>query len=70
LAVFDYDKNRDYRIFIACADKKVYMFSKDGEPGDGWKPKETDGIVTVPVQHFRFNAADYWFFQTTRRYTF
>lgn len=67
LAVFDYDKNREYRIFLACADKKVYMLEKDGKPGNGWNTKETDGIVTKPVQHFRFNAADYLVFNDEQK---
>lgn len=62
MAVFDYDKNREYRIFIACTDKKVYMYEKDGSLGKGWNTKETEGTVTKPVQHFRFNAADYLVF--------
>jgi hypothetical protein len=59
MAVFDYDKNRDYRIFLACADKKVYLFDINGKQSSSWKAKEIEGIVKNPIQHFRFNAADY-----------
>ncbi|HEX2934638.1 MAG TPA: hypothetical protein VHO72_04740 [Bacteroidales bacterium] len=67
LAVFDYDKNREYRIFIACADKKVYMFEKDGSQGKGWNTKETEGTVIKPVQHFRFNGSDYLVFTDDKK---
>ena len=30
LSVFDYDNNRDYRLFIACEDKHIYAYTKEG----------------------------------------
>jgi hypothetical protein len=29
--VFDYERTRDYRLFIAGEDKNIYAFSKEGE---------------------------------------
>ena len=59
LAVFDYERSRDYRLFIAGEDKNVYAFSKEGELVKGWEFKGTENIVTVPLQHVTIGTRDY-----------
>ena len=59
VSVFDYDNNRNYRFFIACENKKVYAYSKEGKLVTGWKFKGTDRNVAYPVKHFRVNNKDY-----------
>lgn len=59
LAVVDYDKNRDYRIFIAGTDHKIYLLDKKGEPVEQWNAEKTESDVTQPVQHFRAGGKDY-----------
>ncbi len=59
IAVFDYDNNRNYRFFIACENKKVYAYSKEGKIVSGWKFKGTDRVVKHPVKHFRVSNKDY-----------
>lgn len=59
LAVFDYERTRDYRLFIAGEDKNVYAFSKEGEMVKGWEFKGTENLVTVPVQHVTIGNRDY-----------
>lgn len=59
VAVFDYDNSRNYRFFIACENKKVYAYTKDGKLVNGWDFKGTDGTVTTPVKHFRVGSKDY-----------
>lgn len=59
LAMFDYDKNRDYRIFIAGTDHKIYLLDKKGEQVDQWSSRKTDTDVTQPIQHFRAGGKDY-----------
>ena len=59
MAVFDYENNRKYRIFIPCENKKIYDFSKDGDIIPGWQFDQTDTRVTNRVQHFRVNTKDY-----------
>jgi hypothetical protein len=34
--VLDYDNNRIYRYFVACEDKKVYAYDKEGKLMPGW----------------------------------
>lgn len=59
LALFDYAKNRDYRIFIPCDDKKVYAYAKDGAIISGWQFKGADHNVLQPVQYFNIEGKDF-----------
>ncbi len=59
LALCDYDNNNDYRIFVACENRHVYLFSKEGNIIDGWKFRKSEHKVTHEVQHFRIADKDY-----------
>ena len=65
LNVFDYNNNKNYRIFIPCANNKVYDFNKEGDILPGWQFGKTDSEVTGRVQHFRVNTKDYIVFADT-----
>ncbi len=62
LSVFDYESNKNYRIFVPCRNKKVYAYSKEGNVINGWKFKQTDYTVTQSVKHFRIIDNDYIIF--------
>ena len=62
MALFDYDKNLDYRIFIPCKNKNVYVYNIEGNLVNGWEFEQTDGYVTTPVQHFRVHNNDFLIF--------
>jgi hypothetical protein len=59
IAVFDYDKDRNYRLIVACENKKVYLLNASGNKVDGWSFNETLSEVTMPVQHFMNESKDY-----------
>ena len=59
MALFDYDKNRNYRIFVPCENKQVYAYNQQGDVIDGWQFSGADHIVTNPVQHFRLAEKDF-----------
>lgn len=59
LALFDYEKNRDYRIFIPCSDKKVYVYTKDANLVSGWEFKGADHIIEQSIQYFRVEGKDF-----------
>ncbi len=59
IALFDYDQNRNYRIFVACANKSVYLFDKNGETISGWNFEKTKSYVTQTVKHFKNADKDY-----------
>ncbi|NOZ36349.1 MAG: hypothetical protein GXO80_13755 [Chlorobi bacterium] len=59
ISLFDYDQNRNYRIFVACANKSVYLFDKNGEIISGWNFDKTKSYVTQSIKHFKNGDKDY-----------
>ena len=59
LSLFDYDQNRNYRIFIPTQDNKINLFNADGNINTGFKFKGTEEIVNTPIQYFRIAGKDY-----------
>jgi len=59
IAIFDYDKNKNYRIFIPCKDQRVYAYSKEGKIITGWSPAKAENPITCEIQHFRIGGKDY-----------
>jgi len=59
MALFDYDKSRDYRIAVACADKDIYLYDLEGNIVPGWSFRKSDGVIKKPLQHFRIEDRDY-----------
>ncbi len=60
--LFDYENNKDYRIFIACENKKVYAYNIKGNIISGWKFDKSDNYVKSIVQFFRVLDKDYLVF--------
>jgi hypothetical protein len=59
LAVFDYDNNLNYRLFIAGEDKMIYSYDKTGNVVKGWKQFKTSGQVTSEISYFKISGKDY-----------
>jgi len=59
VVVFDYNKNHDYRLFIACEDRHVYAYGKNGNLIQGWGFDRTESTVTQPVEYFRIGDKDF-----------
>ncbi len=59
LALFDYDNRKEYRIFVACSDRKVYVYDIEGNIIPGWKFPQSEGVVEKTIQHFRLKEKDY-----------
>jgi len=59
MSLFDYDNNKNYRIFIACEDRHVYAYAKDGSLISGWSFNKTESEVTQDVNHFRIDNKDF-----------
>lgn len=59
LALFDYDKSRDYRLFVATEDRKIYLYDIEGNMISGWRFGKTESMVTGKIQHFRVYDRDY-----------
>jgi hypothetical protein len=59
LALFDYDKSRNYRLFVATEDRKIYLYDIEGNMITGWKFGKTESMVSSEIQHFRVSDKDY-----------
>ena len=59
LSVFDYENKNDQRLFIACADKKIYNYSIWGIKQDGFKPVHTVAEVILPIKYCKIGLSDY-----------
>jgi hypothetical protein len=62
VSVFDYEGNREYRLFIACEDNHVYAYAKEGNLLNGWGFVESESEVTQPINHFRIGDKDFLIF--------
>ncbi|MDR2813278.1 MAG: hypothetical protein LBB79_01275 [Prevotellaceae bacterium] len=68
VAVFDYDRSRDYRYFVPCKDGKIRSYERTGKPLAGFTPQVTFGSVTQPLQHIRLKDKDYIIAADNRRF--
>lgn len=59
ISVFDYDKNRNYRIFIASEDKQTYLYDVSGKLIEGWNATKNEHLVTGEIHHIVDNNKDY-----------
>ena len=59
MALFDYENNLNYRIFIPCADNKIYAYTKDGSLISGWDFEGSEFPVLQPIEHFRIEDKDF-----------
>lgn len=59
ITLLDYDNTKDYRLFIACVDKKIYNYSLYGIKTEGYTPLKTDAVVDLPVSYVRIGPSDY-----------
>ncbi len=58
LALFDYQKQRNYRILLSCG-KNHYMYDKNGKKIKGWKLNKTKSKAVHTAQHFVVASKDY-----------
>lgn len=62
LAVFDYDKNRNYRFVIGLEDGSTFNFQDEADPTKGWKFK-SKGAPIIDLRHIKAGNKDYIFCQ-------
>jgi hypothetical protein len=59
MALFDYDNNLNYRLFIAGEDKMIYSYDKTGNVVKGWKPFRTAGYVKAEIGYYKISGKDF-----------
>lgn len=57
--VMDYDNDRNYRLLVACIDKRVYNYTVKGEKVEGWKFAAAADVIVAPAQHCAVGGKDY-----------
>ena len=59
LSLFHYDHQKDYRIFIPCSNRKVYLYGIDGNRIKGWNIPQCGAAIVSKVEHIRIKSKDY-----------
>lgn len=58
-ALADYDNNKNYRYFVACENRKIYAYDRDGKPVTGFAFEKADSEMLNPVKYFRVDGKDF-----------
>jgi hypothetical protein len=67
ISVFDYDNDKNYRIFVASEDRSVTVRSKEGNIVTGWEFSRTDHNVYDEIRFFRIGGRDHIVFADRHR---
>lgn len=59
ISVYDYDGDGNYRIFVPCSNKHLYLYTKEGQPLPTWPDVVTSESLITPVQYFKIGDNDY-----------
>ena len=59
ITLYDYEGNRDYRIFVPSADRRVCLYDLTGNAVKGWNVPRSDNDIVSQVYHFRVQGKDY-----------
>ena len=59
MSLFDYDNDKDYRIFIACKNNSIYNYSIHGIKQDKFTTVRTENEVHLPIQYVKVGQSDY-----------
>ncbi|MES2591285.1 MAG: DUF3352 domain-containing protein [Bacteroidota bacterium] len=59
VSVFDYEKNREYRIFVACENKKIRCFKPSGEEVTAFKFGKANYLLRLPLQYVNVDGKDH-----------
>lgn len=59
ITLLDYAHTKDYRLYFACADKKIYNYTLYGIKTEGFVPLKTNAVVKMPIQYVKIGLSDY-----------
>lgn len=59
LAVFDYEKDHDYRLMISCENKKIYNYDIKGKLVSGWNHTSSSDLTIHPFTYLVDEGKDY-----------
>jgi hypothetical protein len=67
ISLFDYENNKNYRITVACEDRKVYLYDINGLLVKGWQFEKTENSVSNEILHYRVGKEDFIVFNDDYR---
>jgi len=67
LAVFDYDRNKDYRLIVTQG-KNILVYNKNAKPVNGFNFKAADNAIISQPKHFRISSKDYIVFKSQSKF--
>ncbi len=59
MLVTDFDKSRDYTLYVSCKNTNIYGYDKNGKPLEGWNPRIGMGNVIGQIRHFQKDNKDF-----------
>ena len=59
LSLFDYDRNKDYRIPVPTTGKDILMYDRHGKIVTGWNFEKSDHMIRFPLEHYRLGDKDF-----------
>jgi len=66
MLVVYYPDIKDYRIYLACENKKVYCMNKEAISVEGWQFKHSENLIIKPIQYFSISKTEYLVFTDTK----
>lgn len=66
LSVFDYDKNKNYRLFVTQG-KSVLLYDAKGKSVKGFQFKNADALINSQPQHIRMGSKDFILIKTDNK---
>jgi predicted HicB family RNase H-like nuclease len=58
-SIVDYDHSKKYRFLVAGSTGKLWMYDKEGQNLEGWRPRVVDERLFAPPRHYRILGKDY-----------
>lgn len=59
VAIFDYAKNKNYRLFVECENADIHIYSIDGKTLPDFSLQRANQVPIAPAQHFINKDKDY-----------
>jgi hypothetical protein len=59
IAVVDYDNSKKYRFLLSDKSGKLWMYDKDMQNLEGWKPRNIENGLFTTARHHRIRGKDY-----------
>ncbi|GIV27357.1 MAG: hypothetical protein KatS3mg027_1171 [Bacteroidia bacterium] len=66
IQVFDYDKNRNYRIWFSTQNRYIYNYTLDGKMANNFHPYYCNDVIAQPLYYASIGLSDYIFVITQK----